>query len=257
VRDLCTLLFELSNEDRLRILRELKKTPMKLSHVSEKCNFTVPETARNITRLGEASLIVKDVEGCFHLTPYADEALKLLPSFEFLSKHKKYFKTHTFSKLPIEYASSIGVLNSSEFTDQISIVLFNGEKLIREAREFVWIIVSEILTSSLPLFAEAYNRGLDFKKIMPRNAMVPPDILALARDPIFERAARAKRLESRYLDEVDVTLVLSEREASIGFKTCEGNNDYAGFRTSDESAIKWAKSLFLHYWERADHRETT
>ena len=230
---------------------------MKLSHISQKCNFTVPETARNVTRLSDASLIVKDAEACFHLTPYAKEALKLLPSFEFLCKNKKYFKTHTFSKLPIEYGASIGVLCSSEFADQISTALFNGEKLIRDAKDFIWIVVSEILASSLSLFTDAYDRGVDFRKIMPRNAPIPADILALARDPIFERAARAKKLESRYLDEVDLTLLLSEKEVQIGFMTLEGKTDYLGFRTNDESAIEWAKSLFLHYWDRADHRETT
>ena len=257
MKELSRLLFELSNEDRLRILQELKKNPMKLSRISEKCNFTVPETARNITRLSDASLIAKDVEGDFHLTPYAEEALKLLPSFEFLSKHRGYFKTHMLEKLPIEYATSIGVLHSSEFIDQISTVLFNGEKLIREAKDFIWIIVSEVLASSLPLFIDAYARGVEGRKIMPRNATIAADILALARDPIFERAARAKKLESRYLDDVDLTMILSEREVSIGFKDLEGKTDWLSFRSRDQSALNWAKSLFLYYWDKADHREKT
>ena len=103
LQQLCSLLFELSNEDRLNILIELRKTPMKLSHISEKLHSTVPETARNLARLSEESLITKDVDGAFHLTPLGEAALQLLPGFSFLSKHKKYFKTHTLSTLPSEY----------------------------------------------------------------------------------------------------------------------------------------------------------
>jgi predicted transcriptional regulator len=49
-----SLLFELSSTDRLDILMLLKKTPMKLSHISSKLDFTVQETSRHITRLNEA-----------------------------------------------------------------------------------------------------------------------------------------------------------------------------------------------------------
>jgi predicted transcriptional regulator len=70
-----SLLFELSSHDRLDILFLLKKTQMKLSHISKKLDFTVQETSRNITRLSEAKMISKDVDGLYHLTPYGNEAL--------------------------------------------------------------------------------------------------------------------------------------------------------------------------------------
>ncbi len=105
MKELYSLLFELSNEDRLNILRELKNNPMKLSRVSEKFNFTVPETSRNMTRLTEANLITKNTDGIFHLTPMGEDVLLLLPSFEFISRNDKYFKTHPLSFLPSEYSS--------------------------------------------------------------------------------------------------------------------------------------------------------
>ncbi|HJW65916.1 MAG TPA: transcriptional regulator, partial [Candidatus Bathyarchaeia archaeon] len=73
-----SLLFELASVDRLDIMFLLKKTPLKLSHISNKLNFTVQETSRNMARLSEAELITKDVDGAFHLTPYGEEALNLL-----------------------------------------------------------------------------------------------------------------------------------------------------------------------------------
>ncbi len=252
MKELCTLLFELSNEDRLNILQELKKNPMKLSRVSEKFNFTVPETARNMTRLTEAALIAKDADGYFHLTPIGEASLQFIPSFEFISKHKKYFKTHTISTLPPEYAASVGALQKSEFVNGVTETFFNMENMIREAKEFIWISVDQILASLLPLFVDAIARGVELKKLMPRNAVIPPAIMTLANDPVFDRAARAKKLESRYLDKIGVFLTMSEKEvAAIAFQNLEGTFDYGSFRTRDEAALNWTKSLFLYYWERA------
>jgi predicted transcriptional regulator len=107
MHELSKLLFELSNEDRLRILLELKKTPMRLSRVSEKFEFTVPETARNMTRLTETGLITKDTEGNFYLTALGETSLLLLANFEFISKNIKYFKTHAISNLPRARATTL------------------------------------------------------------------------------------------------------------------------------------------------------
>ena len=245
-------MFELSNEDRLNILLELSKNPLRLSRVSEKFTFTVPETARNLTRLTETGLITKDVEGYFHLTALGEASLQLIPNFEFISKNTKYFKTHCISNLPPECAASIGSLKKSDFIGQLTEAMFIGEKMINKSEEFVWISIDEILASMLPVFIEAVNRGVELKKLMPRNAFIPPDILKLANDPAFDRAARAKKVESRYLDQIDFFLLMSERELEIGFKNSDGIFDHKGFfRSTDETAIKWTKALFLHYWEKA------
>ena len=252
MQELCKLLFELSNEDRLKILLELKKCPMKLSRVSEKFGCTVPETARNIARLTEASLIIKGVDGNFHLTPVGEASLQLIPSFDFLSKHKKYFQNHTFATLPPEYITSIGSLQKCEFVNGVTETFFNSENMLREAKESVWICVDQILANLLPLFIEAIKRGVELKKLMPRNALVPQKILTLANDPFFDRAARAKMLESRYLDNIDFFLLMSEKEvAAISFKNLEGVFDYCSFRSNSEPVVSWAKSLFLYFWDKA------
>jgi predicted transcriptional regulator len=250
---LCTLLFELSNEDRINILFELNKTPMKLSRVAEKFKFTVPETARNISRLCEANLIAKDVEGLFHLTSYGDAALKLLPGFDFLCKHQGYFKTHTLSGIPSEYSSSIGALVDCKFFKEITTAIFKIENMIREAQEFIWIMMDQIHPNGLLLTKEAVNRGVEFRKIMPRNVDIPEEILELTRDPAFEHASRAQKFwPSRYLDKVDVSIFLSEREVgSIAFPKFDGCFDFLGFHGGNESALNWSKSLFLYYWGKS------
>ena len=252
LKQLCNLLFELSNEDRLNILLELQKNPLRLSHISEKFHFTVPETARNIARLTEANLLYKDADGRFRLTPLGEEALKLLPSFEFISKNKNYLQTHSLSRLPPEFATGIGALVDYKFVKEVTTSIFNIENMMRQADEFIWVMVDQLLASAVSLSAEAVSRGVELRKIIPRTADIPDPILTLANDPVFEKAARARKLESRYLDRVDVTILLSEKElALIAFPTLEGKFDFLGFQSQDELAHNWAKSLFLHYWDKA------
>ena len=146
---------------------------MKLSRISEKFNFTVPETARNITRLSEANLIVKNVDSVFHLTPFGEEALNLLPGFKFLSKNRKYFTTHTLSALPPELSSGVGALADSTFVKEVATTIYNFENMMREAQEFIWVIIDQIVASALPLIREAVTRGVEFKKICAPGSAPP------------------------------------------------------------------------------------
>ena len=251
MQDLCNLLFELSNVDRLNIMLELKKKPMKISHVSKKFNFTVQETSRNISRLHDANLIAKGTDGAFHLTPYGEEALNLLPAFQFLSKNKKYFTSHTLSTLPPEFTRGLGAIANCKVINEVTEGFYNYENMLREAKEYVWVLVDQILASSLPLTVEAFKRGVEFRKILPRNANIPEGILALANDPVFDQAARAQKLESRYLDKVDTVVFISDKVATIGFPNLEGKFDYLSFSSKDDTAHKWLKSLYLYYWNKA------
>ena len=73
-----------SNEDRLRILLEIEEKAMRLTHLSEKLNFTAQETSRHLLRLGYEKLIKKEVNWLYHLTPYEEYSMRLLSGFEFL-----------------------------------------------------------------------------------------------------------------------------------------------------------------------------
>jgi predicted transcriptional regulator len=249
MQDLCKLLFELSNEDRFCILSKLRSTPMKLTRVAEKFQVTVPETARNLSRLNEANLIAKDFEGLYHLTPFGEEALRLLSGLQFLSKNKKYFISHTLGKLPQESAISLGALEESKPVKEMTEMFFVFEKIFREAQEYVWFSADQILASILPLIVDGIKRGVEFKKLMPSNVHIPDDMAKMVNDPIFDQAARMGKLESRYLDNLDVVIFISEKEVSaICFPDPEGKFDYLGFISKSEMAHSWCKSLFSNYW---------
>jgi predicted transcriptional regulator len=247
-----SLLFELSSIDRLDILFLLKKTPLKLSHVSKKLDFTVQETSRNITRLSEAKMIEKDVDGLYHLTPYGEEALNLLSGFKVLFKNREYLTTHVLTELPARFRASLGVLESCEFVDDVMVAFHNIENMITKAEKFVWILTNQVLASTIPYLTKAVERGTEFRLLMPKDYMPSKDVRELVSNPAFEKASRAKKLESRFLDKIDVFLCLSEKEvAALAFPNSEKRLDYIGFKSKNESVVDWSKALYEHYWEKA------
>jgi len=239
---LCNLLFELSHEDRLRILSKLQEGTMKLTHLSEKLNLTVQETSRHLSRLSDAKLVLKDVDGSYRSTPYGDHAMKLLPGFEFLSKHREYLTTHTISHLPNEFVNRIGDLRNCTFTDDVMVAFHHTENVIQEAQEYVWILSSQILMSTLPFLEKAVKRGVKFKLILPEDLIPPPGFKPIPPIPLIER---------RTLNRVDVIITMSDKKARFAFPTVDESMDYIGFGSADESSHKWCRELFLHYWERA------
>lgn len=250
-QDTCDLLFELSNVDRLNILLEIKKSPMRISHLSKKFRFTVPETSRNILRLQAAKLINRDSQGVFHLSPCGAEALSILQGFFFLSNHKTYFENHTSSALPQEFATGIGALEKSKELTEITTMLHYIENMIRDSEEFFWFSSDQLLANGVALSAEAASRGVDTKKLLPREIEIPESETQLVNNPAFERAARANRFESRYLDKIDAALFITEKHSLICFPNLKGKIDFLGFISTDDQAYRWSKSLFLHYWSKA------
>lgn len=252
MNDFSSLLFELSSVDRLNILMLLKKTPLKLSHISSKLDFTVQETSRNITRLSEAKLITKDVDGAFHLTPYGEEALNLLSGFKFLFKNKAYFLTHTLVEFPKQFRASLGVLDSFEFVNDVMVTFHNIENMIARAEEFVWILTNQVLASTIPNLVQALERGAEFRLLMPKDYSPSKEMREIVANPVFEKAFRNKKLGSKFLNKVDVFLCVSEKEVSVlAFPNVEGKLDYVGFRAETELGVEWAKMLYSYYWDKA------
>jgi len=252
MNDFSSLLFELSSVDRLDILVLLRKTPLKLSHISRKLKFTVQETSRNLNRLLESELITKNVDGTFSLTLYGEAAFSLLSGFRFLYRNRQYFDNHSTLKLPESFKVSLGVLDDFELVDDVMIVFHNIENMIKTAKDFVWILTDQVLSSTIPYLVDGLQRGLEFRLLMPNDYLPSGDMRMLVSNPVFEKASRNKILETRFLDTVNVFLCMSEKQVSaLAFMNSEGKLDYRGFKTEKATGIEWTKMLFTYYWNNA------
>ncbi len=257
MESLSALLFELSNEDRLRILLTLKETPQKLSSLAQALEFTVQETSRNVSRLSSKHLIQRERNGMFKLTPYGEQALLLLPGFEFLAHHPTYFTTHTLSRLPHAFVSRIGDLVKCTSIDDVMLTFYEAELMMQQSQEFLWLISDQHLVSTTPHLTHALQRGVQLRLILPIDLEYPPGYHELETAKELERtipdAMRSGLYEERRVESVNTCMGIAENTMGrIFFPTLSGDFDYKGFTVTDQLGHTFCKDLFTYYWNQAE-----
>ena len=259
MENLCDLLFELSNEDRLRILHQLNKQAMNVTSLSKALGLTTQESSRHLSRLGEVGLTKKEVNGLHHISPYGKLILKQLPGLRFTSQHSDYFTTHSLERLPMEFVCRLGALAESTYTDDIMVAFHNTETMIKGAKEYIWVMTGQYIMSTLPLFSKAFERRVKVKTIDPKHWVPPPKLKEGIRAEDAQavwQARTAGLIEEKMLERLDIYLYMSEKEvATLAFPTLDGKFDYLGFTSTDERVHKWCSDLFQHYWEKAETKK--
>lgn len=253
---LSALLFELSNEDRLRILLTLNESPCKLSNLAQTLDFTVQETSRNVSRLNSKHLIQRERNGTFQLTPYGQQALLLLPGFEFLAHHPEYFTTHTLSRLPHAFVSRIGDLVQCTYQDDVMLTFYAAEVMMQHSQQFLWLISDQHLVSSTPHLTHALQRGVQIHLILPIDLGYPPGYFDLDSVKELEKikptAIRSGLFEERRVEVVDTCMGIAENTMGrIFFPMLNRDFDYKGFTVTDQLGHTFCKDLFSYYWKDA------
>jgi len=238
MEETCDLLFELSNEDRLKILLELEKGPKNLIKIAKDLDFTAQGTSRNVARLVETSLISRNPGGEYALTPYGSVSLKLLSSYHFVSRNRQYFLGHDASVLPYTFINRLGELGVSYFQGDFITTFAYAEAMMRAAEEYVYAMEEQFHVNAPPIVVEKINQGVAFRTILPETIVPPPGFRP------------APGVERRLLPQVKINLFLTEKEAIFGFPTLEGKIDYTIFVGKDAKFRKWCLDLFNYYWDQ-------
>lgn len=249
MEELSKLFFELSNEDRLRILKVLREGPTKLTPLSTTLDLTVQETSRHLARMTKAELIQKEPSGAYSITAYGSQLQEVLPSFSFLIKNKDYFMSHTLSNLPKKFISRIGDLVNAELTDNAIVLFQHVDALISRANEYVWILSDQALSSTFPLLMESMERGVEFRVVLPADIGVPQ--IPEEKLPDFGKF-REKLMQPRHLESVNHVVILSESEAILALPDLDGRLDYIGFRFDNKAGHAYCYDLFLHFWDQGN-----
>ena len=240
---LCKILFELSSSERMRVMLEIQKQRLKLSHISRKLDLTVTEASRHLQRLSEARLIQKGVDGLYGLTPFGVLVLALLSGLGFVSKYRDYFMEYDVSRIPYEFIDRIGELAEGGLGAETFKNIEETEKMFREARKYIWILSDQVLMSAAPIVGEKVKSALEYRVILPEAAM-PPD----HKSPI---PSTTPGVQKRVLPKVEVVIVMTEKVAAFCLPNRTGRIDYTGFGGNDPKFHKWCKDLYQHYWEKA------
>jgi predicted transcriptional regulator len=254
---LCDLYFELSNEDRLKILQRLGRGRMNVTTLARELGTTNQECSRHVSRLSEALLVEKDPEGLYGLTAYGELSLRMIPAQMFIAEHRSYFNTHSLKEMPSELVCRIGELQGSEPTRDVMVTFNLVESVFKSAEEYIWMIHDQYLLDILPLGAEALRRGVRFRSMDSRTRAPQrnlehgrPAYISKEDEEFFRSSWIDGTVEVKHLDQFDVFLYVSEREAIIAFPLTGGDFDYLGFSSGEPKALDFCRDLFEFYWGR-------
>lgn len=253
-----SLLFEVSNEIRHRILLFLKDKAMRITEIAKELDLNHPEIRRHVTRLRDIGLITRDAEGYYRLTPYGEASIILFQEFEFLSANNNYFENHSLSGIPTQYLKRIGELRKTmSLTNAIDYFRFS-DNLLRESKEYVWLLVDQFPVNSLPAIVNSIDRGVKFKIIETKERILNPDLNALtsSESQALNRTRSTPLTEQKMIDEVPVNLFISENSCVLAFPTPDGKYDFKGFYGTNNSTLNWSKDLFQYYWGGAELRKS-
>lgn len=252
---LLSLFFELSNDTRMGILKALNDKPLRLTALSKELDLPAQEASRQLSRLERVNLTQKDTEGFYNLTPYAEELLRLLPSFSFLTDNRLYFTDHTMAGVPGEFMGRTGELGGCQPNRDVMMSFHYVEEAIKRSRETIMIASDQILMSTLPLLSERIDHGVRFRLVVPSNFELAPPVRAFFLGHGAASPTESWGNSTRFAECLGVAMTVSEREIGmLSFPSPSGSFDYIGFRSENPKAVRWATDLFENIWDRSSEK---
>ena len=241
------LLFEISNDIRHSILQLVNQKPERMTQIAKKLELTSPEVSRHLTRLSDKHLLEKNSDNLYSVTTFGEYLLTSLIDLEFMTKNINYFTNHTAGKIPIKYQKRLSEI--SEFKHEKNFMNFiqHIDQVINKTSKYLWFLIDQF-----PQFAEtsintALERGIQTRIILPIDKELPHENKYTTYQ--FKQNNQNPVLELRKHPKNDIYVILSDAGTILAFPTTDGI-DYTGFLSDKEN--KWAKELFLHYWDPAE-----
>lgn len=251
--DFFDLMFEVSNEERLRILEAINDEKSSFSALARRLDITTQEVSRHFNRLMEAGLTTRE-KGYPVLTPYGKLVLRQLEAVQFSNYHKDYFKTHVTESIPSGFLSRMGELAGMRYQDDVMRVIHDVIRILDEAEEYVLDINLPYIASAFPHIRRAYERGVKGMFLHGPELKVPPEMQQVRDESFTEEFMADLRTrdiyEEKYM-ELGIVLYMNEKEVAIlSFPTVQGDYDFIGFTSKDPIAYQWCKEIFYHYWDQ-------
>jgi predicted transcriptional regulator len=257
------IFFELASDQRLSILFKLNKKQSKtdgsynLSKLAKNLNITMQEIHRNLNRLLDAGLIEKDSAGIFSLTTFGNAIITQISTFDFLSRNKEYFSTHTLgAETRMKFIQRIGALNNSEYVSGLVAVIELWKRIYRESREYIFGMLPQIpldlIETVIPKIK--VEGGIKFNYILPQKAMVPKKRSELLESAGFNNLIKDGIVERRMVDRMQIATVLNEKQATVMFPIAKGQEEAdmnSVFYSEDPLFHEWCMDYFRYSWHNS------
>ena len=243
---------ELASQQRLGILLRLLDKKSKVSIIAKDLGATVPEVYRNFERLVKADLIAKEADGNYGITTYGKIICGQIPSLAFLSQNKKYFKNHDFGDLPQKFLQRIGALEKGKYIKGFVKVLEQWKDIYKNSDKYIYNILFEVPYDAdlLDILAKKVNKGVKLNSIFSESAIIPKERKQILEKLGFKKLIEQGLIERKMRENVQVAVILNEKEACVTFPKIDGEIDMSEMFYSDDAAFhEWCLDYFKYCWD--------
>ncbi|MFX1472707.1 MAG: helix-turn-helix transcriptional regulator [Promethearchaeota archaeon] len=231
------LLFEISSEERLRILHLLDEKARKLSDIAKILDITTSETSRHLSRLVDKGAIEKNTDGKYCLNGYGQLLIQMTSYFEFLVDKREYIQTHDLSVLPSGFITQLGNLKDSMIISGVYQVMDVQMTAVTESKKRIWILAPEPYRQIGSVLDEKIASGVDVRVILDEKNIEPGEIGGL----------HGKHF--RTLPNVPILVGVFDDRGGVCFPDRSGKVDLSVMITGlSEEFYSWISEAFHHYW---------
>jgi len=255
IENTASCFLELASNQRLGLLFSLSREKSTISKLTKELNATAPEIHRNLQRLQKSSLITKGVDGFFHLTPFGNMVVSQIPSFDFMSKNEKYFKTHNFGQVPLKFIQRVGDLKSAQRVKGFVKVQEQWLSVYKNAKKYIFNILYEApyTTEIVKTLSEKLNEGVKLKSIFLESAIISKEREKLISQSDFKKNFQKDLVERKMRKDISAIVFLNESEACLSFSTSDGEVDVGeAFYGNNQRFHDWCLDFFTHFWDSSN-----
>jgi predicted transcriptional regulator len=244
-------LFEIASEQRLNILLRLHEKKSTISALAKELEATVPEVFRNFERLSKAGVIEKYSDGTYGLTIYGKTLCIQIPSLVFISQHKKYFKNHNFGNLQTKFIQRIGSLASGQHIKGVVKIMEKWKEVYKNADKYIYNVLSEVPYTKdvIEELVSKLKKEIKVKSIFSESSIIPNERKEVMEKFHLKKYIDEEILERKMLKDVQVAVILNEKEACLLFPNQDSEVDMSEMLYSSEPQfLEWCLDYFQQCW---------
>ncbi len=243
---------ELASSTRYAIISKLSNSPMRLSSIARDLNISIQDAHRNITRLVNAGIVVKNADAKFALTEYGRIIAYELSYFQFLTKIRGLMNRYTFSYLPMRFRSRLNELAYCKIVKSVSSVLEKLKALESSAREYLNIIVAQAWYEEGNIILDLVEKGVDIRIILTGETVFPREIFDSDVVRRIHEYDRKGSITCRFVEHVGVALYITESSAAMMPLTHDMGFDMNILLIGDDEPFhSLCVDIFNYYWGRS------
>lgn len=214
---------------------------------------TVQEVHRNFARLEDGGFITKDMDGYYSLTTYGKTICSQMPSIIFLSQNRKYFEDHNFGNIPSKFIMRIGQLANSTHIKSVVKMLEQWKSIYKNADKYIYEILTEIPLDIIEPKVKRIEKGVKFNYILSESAIIPKGRKKLLQKLNYDKLIEKGLVERKMQKNVQVLVVLNEKEACVSFPNIEGEPEMTEmFYSTDPMFHEWCLDYFRYTWYESE-----